>query len=272
VFLLEDVKRCFGARCALDGVSLQVHRGERVAVIGPSGAGKTTLFRVMNLTLPPSSGTVRFDGCLVDGIAGRRLRAMRRRIGTIHQQHHLVPALRVVHNVLAGRLGSWPLWRAALSLWLPQEEDRARRALAEVGLEDKIYRRTDTLSGGEQQRVAIARVLVQEPDVILADEPVASVDPATARSIMRLLFDLADRHGLTLVVSLHDVDLALEFFPRVIALREGKIRFDRPPDAIRSAELRDLYGAEWGVAPAQRPAEGSGGAGVAGAGCIPPPR
>jgi phosphonate transport system ATP-binding protein len=169
------------------------------------------------------------------------LRQLRRRIGTVYQQHNLVPQLRVVHNVLAGRLGRWSLPKALFSLISPQERAVALGALEQVGIPEKLYTRTAHLSGGQQQRVAIARVLVQDPDVILADEPVSSVDPTLGRTIIELLMRLAESHRRTLVANLHAVSLALDFFPRVIGFRHGRIAFDLPSAAVTEQVLTDLY-------------------------------
>ncbi|MBI2468164.1 MAG: phosphonate ABC transporter ATP-binding protein [Candidatus Rokubacteria bacterium] len=239
-----------GGDVALEDVSLTVGRGEHLAFIGPSGAGKTTLFRILNLTLRPTRGTVRIAGTDVARLDGAGLRELRRRIGTVYQQHNLVGRLRVVHNVLAGHLGRWPTARALWSLVWPQEVESAAHALSRVGIPDKLYARTDTLSGGQQQRVAIARVLVQDPEVILGDEPVSSVDPSLAAGIVRLLTDLSRATGKTLLMNLHSVDLALAFFPRVVGVRQGRVAFDLPPDEVTSELLGSLYaGAEPGDAP-----------------------
>jgi phosphonate transport system ATP-binding protein len=181
MYRLQHVRKVFAdGTAAVDDVSLTIRQGERVAVIGPSGAGKTTLFRLLNATLRPTSGRLWFDEVDLESLSGRRLRQLRRRIGTVYQRHNLVPQLRVIHNVLAGRLGRWTLPKALLSLMSPQERAVALMALERVGIPEKFYSRTAYLSGGQQQRVAIARVLVQDPDVILADEPVSSVDPTEA--------------------------------------------------------------------------------------------
>jgi phosphonate transport system ATP-binding protein len=218
-----------------------VDPGERVAVIGPSGAGKTTLVRLLNATLRPTFGRLRFGDEDITRLSGRGLRQIRRRIGTVYQQHNLVPQLRVVHNVLAGRLGRWSLAKAIWSLISPRDCDMALAALEQVGIAEKLYARTAYLSGGQQQRVAIARVLVQDPDVILADEPVSSVDPTLGRTIVQLLVHLAAAGKKTLVVNLHAVALALEFFPRVIGFRSGRVLFDLSPEAITEKVLEDLY-------------------------------
>jgi phosphonate transport system ATP-binding protein len=242
MYELAGVGKTFDGRdVALADVSLRVARGERVAFIGPSGAGKTTLFRILNLTIRPTAGTLRVDGADVAALGGAALRALRRRIGTVYQQHNLVGRLRVVHNVLAGHLGRWSTARALLSLALPQDAESAARALQRVGIPEKLHARTDTLSGGQQQRVAIARVLVQDPDVILGDEPVSSVDPSLATSLVALLCDLSASSGKTLLMNLHSVDLALRFFPRVIGVRQGRIAFDLAPDRVTPSRLEALY-------------------------------
>lgn len=242
MYTMQGVSKIYPNGCtALQAIDLRLAAGERVALIGPSGAGKTTLFRILNCTLRPSSGTLTIGGVDSIRLYGKRLRHLRCRIGTIYQQHNLVPRLRVMHNVLAGHLGHWSTLRALISLLRPLELGTAVTALRQVGLSDKIFQRTDHLSGGEQQRVAIARTLVQDPEVILADEPVASLDPALAESVVRLLLDLATRGHKTLLVSLHSVHLALEYFPRLIALQQGHLVYDGPPQALSSAALQELF-------------------------------
>ena len=241
-YQLERVCKLFGRhQVALDGIDLDVQKGERVALIGPSGAGKTTLFRLLNCTLRPTSGKLRINGEDIEALHGKRLRQARRMIGTVYQQHNLVPRLKVVHNVLAGQLGQWSTLRSLLSLARLHDIELAHSRLSQVGIPDKIFERTDELSGGQQQRVAIARVLVQDPEVILADEPVSSVDPTLASTIVRLLIDISESTRKTLVVSLHSVDLALAYFPRVIGIKNGTTLFDLAPDKISEAMLEDLY-------------------------------
>jgi phosphonate transport system ATP-binding protein len=241
-YRLEKVCKVFGRRqVALDRIDLGIHKGEKVALIGPSGAGKTTLFRLLNCTLRPTSGKLWINEEDIETLHGKRLRHARRLIGTIYQQHNLVPRLRVIHNVLAGQLGAWSTLRSLGSLAKPRDVGLAHNALSQVGIPDKIFERTDELSGGQQQRVAIARVLVQDPEVILADEPVSSVDPTLASTIVRLLINISESTRKTLVVSLHSVDLALAYFPRVIGVKSGTAAFDLTPDKISEAMLEDLY-------------------------------
>ena len=242
MYELREIRKVFAdGTVAVDGISLTVGPGEQVAVIGPSGAGKTTLFRMLNLTLRPTSGSLSIAGADVSGLSDLDLRRQRRRIGTIYQQHNLVGRLRVVHNVLAGNLGRWSTARALTSLIRPRDPEAAHQALAQVGIPEKLYARTDELSGGQQQRVAVARVLIQNPDIILADEPVSSVDPSLAVTIVTLLRDLAHESRKTLLLNLHSVHLALAYFPRIIGIRDGRLSFDLSPDKVTAELLHGLY-------------------------------
>ena len=241
-YRLEEVRKVFGRhQIALDGIDLGIQKGERVALIGPSGAGKTTLFRLLNCTLRPTSGKIWINGEDVETLHGKQLRQVRGKIGTVYQQHNLIPRLKVIHNVLAGQLGRWSTLRSLASLAKPHDGELAHKALDQVGIPEKLLDRTDELSGGQQQRVAIARVLVQDPEVVLADEPVSSVDPTLASTIVRLLIDISRDTGKTLLVSLHSVDLALAYFPRVIGIRNGTTAFDLSPENISEAMLEELY-------------------------------
>ena len=241
-YRLDKVVKVFERRQrALDGMNLTIRRGERVALIGPSGAGKTTLFRILNLTLRPTSGKLWIDGKEVERLHGKKLREARQKIGTVYQQHNLVPRLKVIHNVLSGRLGAWSTLRSLVSLLQPRDIELAYDALKRVGIGEKILARTDELSGGQQQRVAIARVLLQNPEVILADEPVSSVDRSLASTIVQLLMDISKQTGKTLLVNLHSVDLALSYFSRVIGVKNGTTMFDLSPDDVNDELLEDLY-------------------------------
>ena len=242
MYELRGLRKVFGdGSVAVDDISLTVGRGEHVAFIGPSGAGKTTLFRILNLTLRPTEGTLALDGREVAALSDAELRRARTRIGTIYQQQNLVGRLRVVHNVLAGNLGRWSTLTALSSLVRPHGAADAERALARVGIPEKLYARTDELSGGQQQRVAIARVLVQDPDIILADEPISSVDPSLAVTIVTLLRDLSHETRKTLLMNLHSVELALAYFPRIVGIRDGRVHFDLAPDKVSGEFLADLY-------------------------------
>jgi phosphonate transport system ATP-binding protein len=230
-----------GAVRALQDVSLRIGRGERLALLGPSGAGKSTLLRLLNATLRPTSGSLTFEGRDVAGMSAGDLRALRRRVGTVFQQPALVPSLSALQNALCGRLGSWTLLHSLRALLAPARADAGAglAALETVGLLGKSAARADELSGGQQQRVAIARVLVQDPQVVLADEPFASLDPTLTAQLSELLFGVAQ--GRTLVAAMHDVDLALRLFPRVVGLRGGRVVFDRPAQNVAPGMLAELY-------------------------------
>lgn len=240
VVCLEHVSVSFGGLMALEDVSLRIDAGERVALVGPSGAGKSTLLGLCRATVAPSSGKVEIQGRDVSRLQGRQLRRVRGAIGTVHQQLHLAGRLRVVHNVNAGRLGSWTRRQALWSLLRPQAVDVVVEALTQVGIADKVQERTDQLSGGEQQRVALARVLVQDPALVLADEPVSSLDPVRGREVMDLLRDVGAGHR-SLIVSLHAFELALTHCDRVIGLRAGRIVFDSPAAAVTDTMAAELY-------------------------------
>jgi phosphonate transport system ATP-binding protein len=244
VFELEGVRLRFGSLDALAGIDLRIDEGERVAVIGPSGAGKSSLLALLNGTLAPSEGVVRVFGRDLARLSPRELRTVRRELGTIHQRLDLVGPLRVVHNANAGRLGRWPLPTALLSLVFPRGTGDVAAALDRVGIPDKLYERTERLSGGEQQRVAIARVLLQGPRATLADEPIASLDPERAREILDLLLGLSGELGGTLVTSLHDVAAATSRFDRLVGLRGGRVVFDTAPDALAAGSIGELYAIE----------------------------
>lgn len=244
---LDEVTCRFGSVLALESVSLAISLGERVALVGPSGAGKSTLLSLLNGALTPTSGDVQVLGRSLRKLNGRARRALQRQVGTVYQQHNLVTNLSVIHNVNAGHLGRWPLWKALWSLLWPQQVPVAQAALAQLGLADKLYARTDRLSGGQQQRVAMARVLVQSPSIVLADEPVASVDPARSHDMMKLLCTTLigelENPGRTrtLLISLHDVSLAKAYCDRIIGLRQGQVLFDLPSEAVSDQQLTELY-------------------------------
>ena len=238
---LSAVTVRYATAAALDGVSLTIAAGERVAVVGPSGAGKSTLLGVIGGTVAPTAGRVEVLGEDPAAMRGRELRRLRARVGTVHQQLHLVGPMRVVHNVNAGRLADWSLPRALWSLVKPQEVAAVRSALTRVGLADRIGDRTDTLSGGQQQRVALARLLVQDPEVVLGDEPVSALDPVLASDVFALLTALVRERGRTLVVSVHDLALARQHCDRVIGLRAGRVAFDASVAELDRVGTAELY-------------------------------
>lgn len=220
---------------ALNGVSLVAERREKIAILGPSGAGKTTLFRAIAGFVPVRSGRIVVDGVSVNGLHGKSLRNLRRNVALVFQSHDLVDRLRVYQNVMAGALGRWSSWHALRFLLWPKAEEMAEagRALDRVGISHKLRARTSEISGGEHQRVAIARALVQEPMLLLADEPIASLDPELGHQTLALLCQLADENGFGLLCSLHQQQFAYDYFDRVIRIEHGIIqREDCPKRAI----------------------------------------
>ncbi|HWI64177.1 MAG TPA: phosphonate ABC transporter ATP-binding protein [Symbiobacteriaceae bacterium] len=228
---------------ALQDVSLAIQPGELVALLGPSGAGKSTLIRSINGLVRPDGGDVTVFGTNVTTQTGAGLQAVRRQVAVIFQEFHLIDRLPVLTNVVSGRLGRYPFWRAALGLWSAPDLADARRMLDRVGLgghEEKLARE---LSGGQRQRVAIARAMMQEPRILLGDEPVASLDPVTARSILQLISDLTAERGLTTILSLHDVGLAKETCQRAIGVSGGRIIYDGPMSGVTDEVMAAIYGA-----------------------------
>jgi len=241
VFRLRGVGKSFGSLHALRSIDLEIKAGEQVALVGPSGAGKSTLIGLLNGTLLPTEGELSVLGHDLPRLRPRARRAVQRQIGTIYQQFYLTDSLRVVHNVNAGHLGRWSLPKSLLSLVWPLDVKTALRALEQVGIPEKLNERTGQLSGGQQQRVALARVLVQDPRVILADEPIASLDPERGREIMDLLRDLSRGSGKTLVTSVHAFHFAQSHFDRIIGLRQGAIIFDCPATDLTPSQVDILY-------------------------------
>ena len=233
-----------GGSRALDDVSLRIERAEIVAVIGSSGAGKSTLIRCINRLVEPSAGRVRLNGTDLVALSRRELRHARRRIGMIFQEFNLVERLTVMENVLSGRLGSVGFFAALLRRYPPQDVSNAFALLDRVGLAGYHDARADALSGGQRQRVGIARALMQDPDLLLVDEPTASLDPKTARQIMRLIRSLAVERSRPALINIHDVALAQSFADRVIGLKAGRITFDGSPATLTPAVLTEIYGAE----------------------------
>ncbi|MFG1245031.1 phosphonate ABC transporter ATP-binding protein [Xanthobacter versatilis] len=229
---------------ALDDVSLGIPAGQVVGLIGPSGAGKSTLIRCVNRLVEPTSGSIRLGDTEITRLGGMGLRRARRRMGMIFQEYALVERLTVMENVLSGRLGYVGFWRAFLRRFPQADVDRAFAVLDRVGLMDHVDKRADELSGGQRQRVGIARALVQEPDILLVDEPTASLDPKTSRQIMRLIVEVCAERRLAAIVNIHDVALAQMFVQRIIGLKAGRIVFDGPPEALDTDALTAIYGEE----------------------------
>jgi phosphonate transport system ATP-binding protein len=229
---------------ALDNLSLEIPDGQFVAIIGLSGSGKSTLLRCINRLIDPTSGRIIWNGIDITAATDDELRQIRRRIGMIFQQFNLVKRSSVMTNVLAGRLGYLNPVYSLFNYFPQQERLRALAALERVGISEKAYNRASALSGGQQQRVGIARALMQEPEMMLADEPVASLDPATSHSVLKYLEVLNKEDDLTILCSLHFLSLARAYAHRVIALKDGKLAFDGLPRDIDEARFREIYGEE----------------------------
>ena len=241
---LRGVTRSFAGRPVLKNLDLVVPRGQVVALLGPSGAGKTTLLRVLTGLLPPDAGVVRVLGQDVSSLPSRQKRRFRRRVGLLYQNDALVPGLRAVHNVLIGRLGRWSLLKSLVSLAWPRDLEVAASALRAVQLEDRLHARIGALSGGQRQRVVIARLLVQDPEIILADEPAASLDPRLGEDVVKLLVQLSRERGKTLVVSLHDMNLVSDLFDRVLALKDGAWFWEGRPAELNREMIAAIFAAE----------------------------
>lgn len=229
---------------ALYDVSLEVPQGQIVGLIGPSGAGKSTLIRCINRLVQPTSGEIKLSDTDLVSIGASALRHHRRRIGMIFQEYSLVERLTVMENVLSGRLGYVPFWRSWARRFKGEDIQRAYRLLDRVGLLEHADKRADALSGGQRQRVGIARALAQEPELLLIDEPTASLDPKTSRQIMRLITEVCRERQLPAIVNIHDVPLAQQFMQRIVGLQSGEIVFDGAPDALNEDTLTTIYGAE----------------------------
>ena len=233
-----------GGLRALNGVTLTVNEPQVVAVIGSSGAGKSTLIRCINRLVEPTSGSITLDGLELTTLNRRALRQARSHIGMIFQEYNLVERLTVMENVLSGRLGTVSLWREFRRNYPPEDVQAAFKLLNRVGLAGRHDDRADALSGGQRQRVGIARALMQKPNLLLVDEPTASLDPKTSRQIMRLICELAHERGTPALVNIHDVALAQASADRVIALNDGSLIFDGVPEDLTPAVLNGIYGEE----------------------------
>ncbi|MEE3266510.1 MAG: phosphonate ABC transporter ATP-binding protein [SAR324 cluster bacterium] len=238
------VKKYNTGDLALNSVDLEVQKGQVMALIGPSGAGKSTLIRCVNRLVASTSGEIWFNGENIVKMRSGKLRRARRSMGMIFQEFALVERLTVMENVLSGRLGYVGFWRSYLRKFPQNDIKDAFRLLEKVGLDTMANKRADELSGGQRQRVGIARALIQNPDILLVDEPTASLDPKTSRQIMRLITELCEENQLGAIINIHDVALAQMFSERIVGLREGSIVYDGSPDDLKPDVLTEIYGKE----------------------------
>nr|WP_294514062.1 phosphonate ABC transporter ATP-binding protein [uncultured Rhodopila sp.] len=239
---LVDISRRFGDKPAVAQASVTIAEGEMIGIIGRSGAGKSTLLRLINRLIDPSEGKILSGGTDVTALRGKQLRAWRARTAMIFQQFNLVNRLDVLTNVMCGRLYDIPAPRVLLKWFTAEERALAIRALDRLGLADVALNRADALSGGQQQRVAIARALMQQPKILLADEPIASLDPLNAKLVMDALADINRRDGITVLTNLHTLDTARFYCRRIIGMSAGRIVFDGAPEVLTEPVLREIYG------------------------------
>jgi phosphonate transport system ATP-binding protein len=244
--IIDQVSKAFASAKAVDGVSLQVRKGEFLGVVGRSGAGKSTLLRLINRLTDPTSGRIVFDGVDVTQLRGQALRDWRQRSAMIFQQFNLIGRLDVLTNVMMGRLNHISTPRALLKLWSKTDRAIALSALEQLDIGALASQRADTLSGGQQQRVAIARAMVQEPDLLLADEPIASLDPRNTKVVMEALRHLNRQFGITVICDLHALDTARAYSDRLVGMAQGRVVFDGVPAALTNEIALDLYGLEAG--------------------------
>ena len=238
------VKKYNTGDLAINGVDLKVEKGQVMALIGPSGAGKSTLIRCVNWLENPTSGEIWLNGENIVKMRSGKLRRARRNMGMIFQEYALVERLTVMENVLSGRLGYVGFWRSFLRKFPQSDINAAFGLLEKVGLDTMVNKRADELSGGQRQRVGIARALIQKPEILLVDEPTASLDPKTSRQIMRLITELCEENQLAAIINIHDVALAQMYAERIVGLREGIIVYDGSPDALKPDILTEIYGKE----------------------------
>jgi len=238
------VKKYHTGDLVINGVDLKVEKGQVMALIGPSGAGKSTLIRCVNRLENPTSGEIWLNGENIVKMRSGKLRRARRNMGMIFQEYTLVERLTVMENVLSGRLGYVGFWRSFLRKFPQSDINAAFGLLEKVGLDTMVNKRADELSGGQRQRVGIARALIQKPDIVLVDEPTASLDPKTSRQIMRLITELCEENQLAAIINIHDVALAQMYAERIVGLREGSIVYDGSPDDLKPDVLTEIYGKE----------------------------
>ncbi|WP_132653236.1 MULTISPECIES: phosphonate ABC transporter ATP-binding protein [unclassified Rhizobium] len=244
MFELKNVTRRFGKKLAVDSVTLDIPQGQMVGIIGRSGAGKSTLLRMINRLQEPSSGTIHFGGVEVSGLHGKALRNWQRDCAMIFQQFNLVPRLDVLTNVMLGRLNHRSTMLSLLNVFGREERIQAIAALERLGIEQTALQAAGTLSGGQQQRVAIARALMQNPKMVLADEPIASLDPLNAKIVMDALRDINEREGITVITNLHTLDTARNYCERIVGMAGGRVVFDGKPSELTTEAVKEIYGTD----------------------------
>jgi phosphonate transport system ATP-binding protein len=249
---LQNVRKTFGDKVAVDGVSLRFRPGEFVGILGRSGAGKSTLLRTINRLTDPTSGSIAYDGLEITELRGEALRRWRRRCAMVFQQFNLCPRLDVVTNVLVGVVAERPLATSLFKYFSPEDRARAIMELEALDMATVALQRAETLSGGQQQRVAIARAMMQEPDVLLADEPVASLDPVNSEAVMEALHKVCRSRNIPVIVNLHSLDIARRYCDRVVAMSHGRVVFDDVPQRLTNDALVQIYGGsgKWSRDPA----------------------
>ncbi len=239
---IRNLKKSYDEQTmALKGISIDFYPGEYVVVIGPSGSGKSTFIRCINRMIDPTEGTIEFEGQAVEKLKGKKLRVVRAKIGMIFQNYNLVGRTNVIKNVMHGRLGQMPLWKSVLGLYVEEDKREAMELLKQVGLSEQVYKRADALSGGQMQRVGICRALLQHPKILLADEPIASLDPKSADIVMDQLHEITTKRGLTCIVNLHQVDYAKRYATRIVGIKSGQIVYDGSPEDLTDEIIADIY-------------------------------
>ena len=244
MFELKNVTRRFGNKLAVDSVTLDIPQGQMVGIIGRSGAGKSTLLRMINRLQEPTSGSIRFGGVEVSSLRGEALRNWQRDCAMIFQQFNLVPRLDVLTNVMLGRLNHRSTILSLLNVFSREERIHAIAALERLGIEQTALQAAGTLSGGQQQRVAIARALMQKPKMVLADEPIASLDPLNAKIVMDALRDINEREGITVITNLHTLDTARNYCERIVGMAGGRVVFDGKPSELTTEAVKEIYGTD----------------------------
>ncbi|MFP7200994.1 phosphonate ABC transporter ATP-binding protein [Lysinibacillus halotolerans] len=239
---IKNLVKVYGKETrALNGITLDFFPGEFIVIIGPSGAGKSTFIRSINRLVDPTKGEIIFDGQHMEKLSGRKLRKERSKIGMIFQHYNLVGRTNVIKNVLHGQLSNIPLYKSLLGLYHHEDKKEAVELLKKVGLEDQIYKRADELSGGQMQRVGICRAILQRPKLLLADEPIASLDPLSANIVMQQLHTISQEKKLTCIVNLHQVDYAKKYATRIIGIKKGLVVFDGAPSQLTDSIIKDIY-------------------------------